>query len=237
MNYAVIFAGGVGKRMYTSSVPKQFMEVGGIPIIIHSILNFERHEEIDGISVVCVEDWIDDFKDMLQKYNIKKVKWVVPGAASGQESIYNGLNAIYQDSSAPEEDIVLISDGVRPFVAAQIISENIINTKLHRSSVTVCPVSETIVEVNDEGQIINIPDRSRCYLSKAPQGFYLSDIIDAHHKAMAEGRFDCTNSAELMKRYGYKLFVVKDSDANIKVTTPTDIIIMQTLLDGMNNET
>jgi 2-C-methyl-D-erythritol 4-phosphate cytidylyltransferase len=236
VNYVVIFAGGVGKRMYTSSVPKQFIEVDGIPIIIHSILNFEKHDEIDGISVVCIESWLDTFKGMLQKYNIKKVKWVVPGADSGQKSIFNGLNAIYQDSKAPENDIVLISDGVRPFVSAQTITENINNTKLHRSSVTVCPVPETIVEVNDEGEINNIPDRSKCYLSKAPQGFYINDIMDAHHKAISEGRFDCTNSAELMKRYGYRLFVVNDSDANIKVTTPTDIAIMQTLLDEMNNK-
>ena len=90
---------------------------------------------------------------------------------------------------------------------------------------------ETIVEVNQENEVEHIPIRSRCYLSKAPQGFWLQEIMDAHHKAIEEERFDCTNSAELMRRYGHSLYVVYDSDKNIKITTPTDLDIMKSLME------
>lgn len=232
MNYAVIFAGGVGTRMYNSNIPKQFIEVKGKPIIIHTILNFEKHDEIDGICVICVPGWIEKFKEMLNKENIKKVKWIVEGAATGQQSIYNGLKAIFDDSSNPGKDIVLINDGVRPFVSQQIITENINCVKKNGSSVTVCPVSETIVEIDELTTIQQIPNRSKCYLSKAPQGFFLNEIIEAHNKAMSEQRYDCTNSAELMRRYGHSLFTVNDTDMNIKITTPTDILLMETILEN-----
>lgn len=230
MNYAVIFAGGVGSRMHMGTTPKQFLEVSGKPIIIHTILNFETHHDIDGICVICVEGWIEKLRDMVKNEGIKKVRWIVEGAKTGQQSIYKGLKAIYDQSCDSQKDIVLINDGVRPFVEGEIIEKNIQCVKKYGSSVTVCPVPETIVEVNQENEIQHIPIRSRCYLSKAPQGFWLQEIMNAHHKAMEEGHFDCTNSAELMHRYGHSLHVVYDSDRNIKITTPTDLIIMKGLL-------
>lgn len=234
MNYAIIFAGGIGKRMYTSKVPKQFMEVSGKPILIHTILNFERHKDIDGICVICIKGWTERLKEMLAKEGIQKVRWIVEGAETGQQSIYNGIKAVYEDSEMPENDIVLVNDGVRPFVDQTIISQNIECVRQHGSSVTVCPVPETIVEVGEDDSIEHIPIRSRCYLSKAPQGFWLKEIIEAHWKAQEEKRFDCTNSAELMRRYGHSLYVVYDSDKNIKITTPTDMVIMKGILDEEN---
>lgn len=230
MNYAVVFAGGVGSRMKGAQVPKQFLEVGGKSIIIRTILNFENNDNIDGICVICIESWIDKLKTMLVEENIKKVKWVVPGGQTGQQSIYGGLKAIYDDSANPSEDIVLISDGVRPFLGENIIEKNIECVKKHGTSVTVCPVAETIVEINENGEIENIPQRSKCYLSKAPQGFYLDQIISAHNKAIDENRFDCTNSAELMRRYGHRIYTVEDNDFNIKITTPMDYLLMNAML-------
>lgn len=237
MNYVIIFAGGVGHRMYTSKVPKQFIEISGKPILIHTILNFELHKEIDGICVICVKGWINQLRQMIKKEGIQKVRWIVEGAQTGQQSIYNGIKAVYEDSACPEKDIVLVNDGVRPFVNPDIITENIECVKRHGSSVTVCPVPETIVEVDEKNQIRHIPVRSECYLSKAPQGFWLEEIMEAHRKANAEKRFDCTNSAELMRRYGHSLYVVYDTDRNIKITTPTDMIIMKGILDEKNSET
>lgn len=231
MNYAVIFAGGVGTRMHMGPIPKQFLEVSGKPIIIHTILNFEKHAHIDGICVICVEGWLERLKSMVKNEGIEKVHWIVEGAKTGQQSIYKGLKAIYDQSRDPQKDIVLINDGVRPFVEGHIIEKNIQCVKEYGSSVTVCPVPETIVEVNQENEVERIPIRSRCYLSKAPQGFWLQEIMDAHHKAIEEERFDCTNSAELMRRYGHSLYVVYDSDKNIKITTPTDLVIMKSLME------
>ena len=234
MNYAIIFAGGIGRRMYTSNVPKQFIEVSGKPILIHTILNFEIHKEIDGICVICVEGWKERLRKMIEKEGIQKVRWIVEGAQTGQQSIYFGLKAVYESSRRPDQDIVLINDGVRPFVTQNIITENLACVRRFGSSVTVCPVPETIVEVDEESEIQHIPIRSRCYLSKAPQGFWLKEIMEAHQKAQAEQRFDCTNSAELMRRYGHHLYVVYDTDQNIKITTPTDMIIMKGILDEKN---
>lgn len=233
MNYALLFAGGKGTRMYTSVIPKQFIEVDGKPIIIRSIECFEKNSNIDGISVVCIEDWCEYLQKQVEKYQIKKVKWIVPGAKTGQQSIYNGLNAIVSESNNPGNDIVLISDGVRPFVKNNVIDECIECVRQNGSCVVLCPVPETIVEIDKKGEIVQIPDRSKWFLSKAPQGFYLDEILKAHHKAMMENRFDCTNSAELMKRYGHSLYSIQDSPENIKVTTPIDIAVMETVINQM----
>lgn len=232
MNYAVLFAGGVGKRMYTSKIPKQFIKVNGTEILIHAVRCFEKSKSIDGICVICLPDWMERLRDMARANHLQKLKWIVAGGDTGQKSICAGIEAIYADSKEPSEDIVLISDGVRPFVTEEVIEQNISCVKEHGSSVTICPVPETIVLTDASGKIFDIPDRKLCFLSKAPQGFILSELMEAHKKAIAENRFDCTNSAELMWRYGHSLYTVPDTDANIKVTTPTDLIIMQAILDA-----
>ena len=234
MNIALIFAGGIGQRM-KNIIPKQFVKVNEKPILLYTILNFEDHEEIDAIAVVCIESWLDELRNIIKSEGITKVKWIVAGAQTGQQSIYNGLKAIYDEVSRPNEVIVLISDGVRPVVSKEIISNNIECVKKNRTSVTVYPVPETIVELDTLGCIYNIPVRKQCFLSKAPQGFYLSDIMDAHNKSIAENRFDCTNSAELMRRYRHALFTVPDSEENIKITTPLDIKIFKAILDEEKN--
>ena len=230
MNVALIFAGGTGSRMKSYGKPKQLLELGGKSILIHTILNYEEHNDIDAIVVACLKEYIEDLKEDLDKNNIKKVRWIVPGGETGQQSISNGLKKVYDDVQNSEEVIVLLHDGVRPIVSSDVISRNIESVKKFGSSVTVCPVSETIVEVDDEDFIYNIPIRKRCYLSKAPQGFYLSELMIAHNKAISENRFDCTNSAELMRRYGHSLYVVYDTDENIKITTPTDMILWEGLM-------
>lgn len=235
MNVALVFAGGVGTRMKSYGKPKQLLELDGKSILVHTILNFENHRDIDAIVVVCLKDYIEAVREEIDKNNIKKVKWLVPGGETGQQSICNGLKKVYDEVHNPEEVIVLLHDGVRPIISADVISCNIECVKKYGSSVTVCPVSETIVEVDDRDLIYNIPIRKRCYLSKAPQGFYLSDLMRAHNRAIEENRFDCTNSAELMSRYGHSLHVVYDTDENIKITTPIDMIIWKGLMRNNQN--
>ena len=111
MNVALIFAGGSGTRMNTKSRPKQFLELHGKEIIIYTLEHFERHPDIDAIAIVCIEPWIEYLKKALKKHDITKVKWIVPGGETGQDSIFNGLDAIHKD--CPEDSIVLIHDGVR----------------------------------------------------------------------------------------------------------------------------
>ena len=128
MNIGVIFAGGVGKRMNSRVKPKQFIDVYGKPIIIHTLELFENHPEIDAIAVACLENWIPYLQELLEKFNIKKVKKIVPGGSSGQESIYNGLKAA-EKIAGGEKSIVLIHDGVRPLINEKTITDNIESVK------------------------------------------------------------------------------------------------------------
>lgn len=115
MNIAVIFAGGSGTRMNTKTRPKQFLLVHGKPIIVHTIELFENHPEIDGIIVVCIEDWIPYMEEMKYRYRLDKISQIVPGGNTGQLSIYNGLCAA-EKIYGLEDNIVLIHDGVRPLL-------------------------------------------------------------------------------------------------------------------------
>jgi 2-C-methyl-D-erythritol 4-phosphate cytidylyltransferase len=138
MNIAVIFAGGVGRRMNTKDIPKQFLKLYDKPIIIHTLERFEQHPMIDAIVVVCVAEWIDYLNQLTFKYRIDKVKKVVPGGSTGQLSIYNGLVAA-NELTQGENAIVLIHDGVRPLINEQLITDNIECVQKHGSAITTAP--------------------------------------------------------------------------------------------------
>lgn len=234
MNIAVIFAGGVGSRMHSKDKPKQFIELHGKPIIIQTLEVFESHPEIDAIEVVCLEAWIPHMNMLLEKYGIKKVAAVVPGGATGQQSIYNGLCAA-EKTAGDEKSVVLIHDGVRPLITGETISENIASVKAHGSAITSVLAKETVVLVTENEQITAIPQRSGCRLARAPQSFWLSDILEAHKRAIAEGRADFVDSCSMMLHYGYPLHLVIGPDDNLKVTTPEDFYIMRAILDAREN--
>lgn len=205
MNIGVIFAGGVGSRMHSKERPKQFLEVYNKPIIVHTIEYFQSCELIDAIVVVCVEDWIEYFKDLVYKYRLDKIKRIVPGGKTGQLSIYNGLCAAKEIANNTDDDIVLIHDGVRPLINANLLYRNIQDVKKYRSSITSGIVKETIVEIDDIGNIKFVPDRAHSRVAKAPQCFLLSDILNAHEKALREGIDTFIDSCTMMNHYGYAL--------------------------------
>ncbi len=233
MTYALIFAGGSGTRMNSRSRPKQFLQFYGKELIIYTLENFQNHPEVGGIVVVCIQDWIPYLKKLLEKYGIDKVKKIVPGGVTGQESIYNGLSAI-KEFSKPK-DIVLVHDGVRPFVNESLISECIKCVKEHGSAITVTPAIETIVTL-DNGKIQTITDRSKCFHAKAPQCFYVDELFAAHEKARTEGNTNMIDSASLMKIYGHELYTVKGNFDNIKITTPADFYTFKALYEVRENQ-
>ena len=230
MNIAVIFAGGVGKRMHTKDLPKQFLEVYGKPVIIHTLEKFDSHPDIDAIVIACVKEWIPYLNNLIGEYHLQKVKSVVCGGETGQESIYNGLMAA--QAIAYEKAVVLIHDGVRPFITDELISENIASVVRYGSAITTSKVTETILVVDDDTGIENVPDRANSRLAKAPQSFYLDEIISAHKKAKVEGINDFIDSCTLMQHYGYKLHLVDGPVENIKVTTPQDIFTMRSVFEA-----
>ena len=211
--------------------PKQFINVYGKPIIIHTLELFDNHEEIDAIAVACLEDWIPYLEELLEKFNIKKVKKIVPGGSSGQESIYNGLKAA-EEIAGGEKSIVLIHDGVRPLIHAKTISDNIVSVKEHGSSITSVTVKETVLVVSKDNSIDSVPKREDTRLARAPQSFYLDEIIAAHRKAIAENKLDFIDSCSMMQYYGKKLYLIEGPQENIKITTPDDFYTMRALLDA-----
>lgn len=189
MNIGVIFAGGIGQRMKTTKRPKQFLEMHGKPIIIYTLEIFEQHPEIDAVVVACVQDWIPYLEELLARFHITKVKKVVPGGDTGQMSIYNGLAAA-KEVAGDEKSVVLIHDGVRPLINADVITNNIQSVKEHGSAITSAVVKETIMVVKDDNSIDYVPDRSHSRVAKAPQSFWLEDILSVHQRAQQEGIFD-----------------------------------------------
>lgn len=229
MNIGLIFAGGVGSRMHSRELPKQFLRIHDKPIMVHTIEHFERCADVDAVVVVCVAEWMDYFNKLVGQYHLAKVKKVVPGGKTGQLSIYNGLVAA-KEIAGEEKSIVLIHDGVRPLINSELLTKNIECVKKFGTSITSGIVKETIVEIDDEGAIKLVPDRAHSRVAKAPQCFWLGDILGAHQKALVEGREDFIDSCTMMQHYGFKLHMTDGPYENIKITTPDDFYTMRAIL-------
>lgn len=235
MNIAVIFAGGVGKRMSSKDRPKQFLLVHGKPIIVHTIELFEYHEEIDGIIVVCVEDWIPYMEEMKYRYRLDKIGRIVPGGATGQLSIFQGLCAA-EEEYGTNDTIVLIHDGVRPLINAKTITDNIRSVKQFGSAITCAPAQETVILVDEENKVQEIPSRAQSRLARAPQSFWLKDILAVSRHAIADGKRDIIDSCTMMYSYGYHMEIVIGPSENIKITTPDDFYTFRALYDARENQ-
>ena len=234
MNTALIFAGGTGRRMGSAGRPKQFLELHGKPIIIHTLEHFDRHPEIDAIAVVCIAGWIDYLKDLLDRFRIKKVRWIIPGGETSQDSTRAGLDVLAANCD-PKDTIVLIHDGVRPLITEKLISDNIDAVKRFGNAITAAPAIETIITVDENEDVSELIDRQACRMARAPQSFWLSDILAMHQKAMTEGYDQMIDSASLMIHYGKKLHLVPGPAENIKITTPSDFYIFKAIREAREN--
>ena len=236
MNIAVIFAGGVGSRMHSKERPKQFLEMYNKPIIIHTLEHFQNHPMIDAIVVVCIESWISYLNELLYKFRIEKVKKVVPGGETGQLSIYHGLKAAKEVANG-EKAVVLIHDGVRPLITEKLITNNIEAVRRYGSAITTAKVKETILVVNEQDSSIDyVPSRNNSRVAKAPQSFWLDEILSAQEKALVKGERDWIDSCTLMQEYGFKMHLIDGPSQNIKITTPEDFYTMRAILEAKENE-
>ncbi|MBR4083463.1 MAG: 2-C-methyl-D-erythritol 4-phosphate cytidylyltransferase [Lachnospiraceae bacterium] len=230
---ALIFAGGTGKRMNSRSKPKQFLEMHGKPIIIYTLEHFEYHNEIEQIVIVCLADWIEELKGMLKRYGITKVVKIVPGGETGHDSIYNGLNAM-QDNTK-ENDIVLIHDGVRPLINDELITQNIEAVRKYGNAITAEASRESVVRSEDGQQILEMPSRDQMYIAKAPQSFYYGDIMEVYEKAQSDGR-KSIDSSHLCSMYGVPLFMIPSTKNNIKITEPADYYVYKALYEALEGQ-
>lgn len=230
MNIAIIFAGGVGKRMTNVARPKQFLKLYGKEIIIHTLEHFEFCEEIDVIIIACIKEWIPYLQKLVKQYEIKKIKSIIPGGHTGQESIYLGLREAAR-LSLGDDDIVLIHDGVRPFIDDSTIKKNIKSVKNYGSAITVTPSVETIIRL-DNGKIVDTIDRTNVGLARAPQSFFLRDILRVHEMARRDGHENFIDCATMMNYYGMQLVAVEGPVENIKITTPKDFLVSKAFYEA-----
>lgn len=167
---------------HKSGIPKQFLTIGGIPVIIHTLKIFESHHKIDKILVVCLESYIPKLQAEISKYQISKIAEIIPGGVSGQESIFLGLQCAKKYSKNPR-DIVLIHDGVRPLITHEEITQNLACVEQHGNAISASKTYETIALKGEAGEIQTIFDREECMVAKAPQSFILEEILRIHHRA------------------------------------------------------
>lgn len=234
MNTAVIFAGGIGSRMESHDLPKQFLLVNDKPILVHTLEKFQNNENIDAIVLASLPDYIDYTWNLAKQYGLTKLKKIVAGGVTGQESIHNALLAA-KEVSGDEKTIVLIHDGVRPLIDNELIDNNIATAQKYGNSITCVECKETITVVNDDGIIEETTDRSKLRIARAPQCFILSDILSVHEKAIADGNTNMIDSCTLMKKYGHTLHITMGKSENIKITTPDDYHIFKSILDSRGN--
>lgn len=213
---AIIVAAGSGKRM-GGSISKQFLNLGKKPIIVHTVEKFEEIKEINEIIVVTSLPYIQYVQDLKREFSWKKVK-IVEGGKERYNSVLNGLNALGEDIQ-----IVLIHDGVRPFVTEKNILDVIEKTQQAGACILAVPVKDTIKAVNENGIVTGTPNRNTLWSVQTPQGFNL-DLLKKAYQSIDS--FEAvTDDAMVMEKAGYTVTVVKGSYENIKITTPEDLAI------------
>jgi len=228
MNVAVIFAGGQGGRMQRYSRPKQFLEYRNKPVVVYTIEIFQHIPEIDGIVVVCLEDWIPYLRIQVRKFHLDKVVEIVPGGKRGQDSIYNGLACV--EKHYPDDTMVLIHDGVRPLAMEKSIIECIEVAKEKGNCVVCVPATETVI-ARSEGSL-DIIDRDSSLIARAPQCFVLKDVLTAHRQAQAEGIHDFVDTCTMMRHYGHEFHTILGTMENIKITTPADFFMFRSIIEA-----
>ena len=224
MVFAVICAGGIGSRMGNAEKPKQYLNVGGKPIILHTIEKFVVNEKFEKIIVLVPESWISYTKDIINKHlqGIEKVE-VMAGGSDRNSTIMNAINYIEENFGLDDDTIIVTHDAVRPFVTHRIIMDNIEAAVKVGACDTVIPATDTIVESLDGEKISSIPDRSKVYQGQTPQSF--------RAKRLKELYSSLTDAAKIYLLKGEAVHLVRGEVFNIKITYPYDLTVAETLIN------
>lgn len=233
MIVAEIIAGGVGSRM-GFDIPKQFVQIGGKPVLIYTLEAFQKHPLVDAIELVLINGWEDVVWGYAKQYGIKKLKWIVAGGASGQESIRNGVYGL--EGKCSNDDIVIIHDGIRPLVNAEVLDDVIAKARQFGNGVTSMPYNEQIFVVDD-----NCPTTTVKYIPRetlrrvaTPQAYRFDLLDSAYHEAFEKG-IGIKGSAytnTMMVELGHRLYFAAGSDKNIKLTTRGDIDMFKAMISN-----
>lgn len=228
MVVALLTAAGKGTRM-GQDIPKQFMHVANKPLIIHTMEAFQNHPSIDAILVVTLPGWMEVLKAYARQFNITKLKWVIPGGDTGQESIHNGLLCLKKELN--DDDIVMIHDGNRCMVSSEIISNSLATFKDYGSAVAAIPCVEAVFRSSDNGlsSTDSIP-REQLYRTQTPHTYTLGKLLWAHEEAAKRNITNTAASCTLMQQLGETVYFSKGSELNLKITTVDDMVIYEALL-------
>jgi len=207
-------------------VKKPFLLLNDKPIIAHTLSRFQECDLIDEIVPIVSAEDIDRTWRIVGKYEFTKVTKVVPGGETRQRSVYNGLRTLGERT-----DVVVIHDGVRPFVTDEVIRKCVKRALEGGAAIAAVPVKDTIKEVSPDGVVLHTLERSRLWAIQTPQVFQKKLILKAHELALERG-IEATDDAALVEMMGGKVHVVMGSYENIKITTPEDLILARALLCG-----
>lgn len=231
MTVAIIIAGGTGARM-GFDIPKQFINIYGKPILFYTLEGFQRHPEIDAIEVVCLEGWQDVVWRYAKEYNITKLKWIVSGGNTGQESIRNGVYNLEDKVSA--DDIIIIHDGIRPMVEETVLTDVIIKCRKYGNAVTSMPYNEQIFVVDPEDPTTTTQYIPRETLRRVstPQAYKYGLLLEKYKEAFEKeiGIYGSSYTNTMMTELGVRLHFAAGSDKNIKLTTQDDLELFKAYL-------
>ena len=231
MKIAIVIAGGVGSRM-GYDIPKQFVEINNKPILFYTLEAFQLHHLIDAIELVCLKGWEEKVWANAQRYGITKLKWIVKGGQTGQESIRNGVFGLEKICSP--EDIIIIHDGIRPLVDPSVLDDVIIKAEQYGNAVTSMPYNEQIfiVASDDPSTTMKYIPRETLRRVATPQAYRFDLLDEKYHEAFKKkiGIYGSSYTNTMMVELGVRLHFAAGSDRNIKLTTPGDIEIFKGML-------
>lgn len=233
MIYGAILAGGIGSRMGYANMPKQFLSIRSKPIIIHTIEKFILNTDINEIFIGVPKEWVSHMKDLIEKYIPQDDQiTVVIGGSVRNETIMNIIDEIEQKHGVFEDDLIITHDAVRPFVSQRIIKENILAADHYGACDTVVPVTDTIVFSEDNEFLSEIPDRSKIYKGQTPQSFKINLLKDSYNKTAAQDKEILTDACKICVLNGIKVKNVLGEESNFKITTPYDLKLANTIIEG-----
>lgn len=227
MNIALLTAAGVGSRMH-QDIPKQFLHIRNKPVILYTLEAFQQSALIDEIIVVSLANWQDMLWAYAKQYNIAKLKYIVSGGASGQESIYCGLEELAKWHS--DNDVVMVHDGNRPMISQEVIADSFAVFKKYGSAVAAIPCIEAIFQ-SEDGRVSDIAiPREKLWRTQTPHTYTLGKLLEAHHIARKRNISNTTASCVLMQMLGEKIYFSKGSEKNLKITNLEDVEIFEAYL-------
>jgi len=232
--FGVVLAGGKGTRMGNVEKPKQFMEIGNKPVMIHTIEKFVVNTTFEKVLVLSPKQWIKHTQDLVKKFipNSDKVV-VIEGGSTRNETIMNSIAYIEQLGRLNEDTVIVTHDSVRPFVTHRILEENIKYAMEVGACDTVIPATDTIVESVDNTMITSIPDRSTMYQGQTPQSFKAVMLRDLYNGLTEDEKNILTDACKILVIKGEKVHLVEGEVSNIKITYPYDMRVAEALLGGM----